>query len=92
MHYALQPARALIARRITISFFLVVSKQSGGWHALLVQSPPHPSPPADGQRRGSKVPYSPPIIALNWGLFGYNPTEALWADTRCRPVGDLRSK
>lgn len=40
MHYTLQPARALIARRITISFFLVVSKQSGGRHALPVQSSP----------------------------------------------------
>lgn len=31
------------------------------------------------------------ITALNRGLFGYNPSEALRTDTRCRPVGDLRA-
>lgn len=89
MHYTLQPARALIARRITISFFLVVSKQSGVRHALPPQSPAQPDGgQASGRQQGAIFTQ---IIALNWGLFGYNPTEALWTDTRCRPVGDLHS-
>lgn len=55
LHFA--ASQALIARRIMISFFLVVSKQSGGQRALPVQTPP--SPAAAGQRGGSKVPNSP---------------------------------
>lgn len=55
LHFA--ASQALIARRITISFFLVVSKQSGGQRALPVQTTP--SPAAAGQRGGSRVPNSP---------------------------------
>lgn len=77
MHYTLQPARALIARRITISFFLVVSKQSRGRRALPVQSSPQPNCSRAGRKQQGAILTL--IITLNWGLFDYNPTEAVWS-------------
>lgn len=77
MHYTLQPARALIARRITISFFLVVSKQSRGRRALPVQSSPQPNRSRAGRKQQGAILTL--IITLNWGLFDYNPTEAVWS-------------
>lgn len=72
MHCTLQPARALIARRIMISFFLV-SKQSGGQAACPPGAePPCHGPTSTGHREGNKGAIFTLVIALNWWLAGYN--------------------
>jgi len=51
----------------------------------------HPQPNCSRAERRQRGAVFTPIIALNWGLFGYNPAEALWTDAGCRPVGDPHS-
>lgn len=85
LHFA--ASQALIARRIMISFFLVVSKQI--WRTACPRGADTPQPRCSRAQRRQQGAKFTLITALNWSLSGQSPARVLWADTHCRPVGDL---